>query len=111
MDSSEAQRKQTLNMIKDVMKDFMSYPMIFMWTQGGDQYDFETQFPLGAGYPALLSIFPKKKKYSVMRTGQGFEASNIRSYINSLLAGKETAGDLPAQLNPIRKVQPWTVTK
>jgi protein disulfide-isomerase A6 len=109
MDSSEKQRTETLNMIKNVMKDFLSYPLVFLWSQGGDQYDFESQFPLGAGYPSLLTVIPKKKKYSVMRTGQGFGAENIKSYINSLLAGRETAGDLPAVLNTMRKVDPWKV--
>lgn len=112
MDSSEKQRTDTLNMIKNVMKDFLSYPLVFLWSQGGDQYDFESQFPLGAGYPSLLTVIPKKKKYSVMRTGQGFGAENIKSYINNLLAGRETAGDLPAVLSSMRKVDPWKlVTK
>jgi protein disulfide-isomerase A6 len=111
MDSSESQRASTLKMIKDVMKDYLSYPMVFLWSQGGDQYDFESQFPLGAGYPALLTIIPKKNKYSVMRTGQGFEASHIKAYVNSLLAGRETAGDLPAQLNAIRKADAWKQNK
>lgn len=109
MDSSEKERTDTLNMIKSVMKDFLSYPLVFLWSQGGDQFDFESQFPLGAGYPSLLTVIPKKKKYSVMRTGQGFGAENIKSYINSLLGNRETAGDLPAALNPMRKVDAWKV--
>lgn len=98
-------------MIKEVMKDYLSYPMVFLWSQGGDQYDFESQFPLGVGYPTLLTVIPKKKKYSVMKTNQGFEAPQIKAYINSLLTGRETAGDLPAQLNPIRKADAWSVPK
>jgi protein disulfide-isomerase A6 len=109
MDSSEKQRKDSLNQIKTVMKDFLSYPLVFLWSQGGDQYDFESQFPLGAGYPSLLTVIPKKKKYSVMRTGGGFGVDNIRTYINNLLAGRETAGDLPATINAMRKVDPWKV--
>jgi protein disulfide-isomerase A6 len=111
MDSSESERTNTLKMIKNVMKDYLSYPMVFLWSQGGDQYDFESQFPLGAGYPALLTIIPKKNKYSVMRTGQGFEPSQIKAYIDSLLAGRESAGDLPAKLNPIRKADAWKPIK
>lgn len=90
------------------MKEFISYPLVFLWSQGGDQFDFEQQFPLGAGYPALLTIVPKKKKYSVMRTGVGFEAKNIKAYIHKLLAGSEGIYDLPAVLAPIRKASPWT---
>ena len=89
------------------MKEFVSYPLGFMWTQGGDQFDFESQFPLGAGYPALLAIIPKKKKYSVMRTGAGFEPANIKSYINKLLMGSENSYDLPAAVAEFRKVDAW----
>lgn len=78
-----------------------------MWTQGGDQYDFESQFPLGAGYPALLTIVPNKKKYSVMRTGKGFEVADIKNYITRLLAGQEGIYDLPQQLAEFRKAEPW----
>ena len=89
------------------MKEFISYPMTFLWSQGGDQFDLEQQFPLGAGYPALLTIVPKKKKYSVMRTGQGFEPANIKNYINRLLAGSEGIYDLPAVITPVKKVAEW----
>lgn len=107
MDSSAKERTETLNKIKTVMKDFLSYPLVFLWSQGGDQFDFESQFPLGAGYPALLTVIPKKKKYSVMRTGAGFGVENIKAYINNLLAGRETAGDLPAVVSSMRKVDAW----
>lgn len=91
------------------MKEFISYPLVFLWSQGGDQFDFESQFPLGAGFPALLTIVPKKKKYSVMRTGQGFEPTHIKSYLNKLLlSGSEVVYDLPAVIEPMRKVTAWT---
>lgn len=107
LDSSPAQRSKTLKDIKTVMKEFISYPIGFMWSQGGDQFDFESQFPLGAGFPALLTLIPKRKKYSVMRTGAGFEVANIKSYISKLLTGSEPAYDMPQQLAEFRKVDAW----
>ena len=107
MDSSPEKRTQSLKDIQTVMKEFVSYPMVFLWSQGGDQFDFESHFPLGAGYPSLMTVIPKKKKYSVMRTGSGFEPDNIKAYINRLLAGNESAGDLPAIISPMRKVDAW----
>ena len=107
METSAPPRQKFLKDIQTVMKDFISYPMVFLWSQGGDQFDFESQFPLGAGFPALLTIVPKKKKYSVMRTGQGFEASNIKTYITRLLEGKEGIYDLPQVISSMQKVKPW----
>ena len=107
LDSSVDQRLKTLKTVQTVMKDFLSLPLVFLWSQGGDQFDFEQQFPLGTGFPALLTIAPMKKLYSVMRTGAGFEASHIKSYISRMLAGQEGMYNLPQVLQPLRKVTPW----
>jgi hypothetical protein len=91
-----------------VAKEYLSFPFVFLWSQVGDQYEFESQFPLGASFPALLTVLPKKKRYSNMRMGGGFDVVNVKGYISRLLAGKESSGDLPAPLSTLNKATKWT---
>lgn len=87
-------------------------PFNFLWSQGGDQFDFEDSLNLGMGYPTILTIVAGKKKFSTMRRPWGKD--NLQSYLNSLAANQEHFYDireLPTKLKTIDAYDPKKVQK
>jgi hypothetical protein len=63
LDSGEDEREKYLETIRNVVRKFRGKPFTFVWSQGGDQYDFETIFGAeGSGYQPWQEAFRKNEK-------------------------------------------------
>ncbi len=73
---------------------FRGKPFKFLWSQGGDQFDFEEKLDVsGSGYPGVAVIFEHKKMYGKMR--KSFNQLNLEDYLNNILDNKAGFGNLP----------------
>lgn len=70
--------------MKSVAADNRRKPFSFMWSQGGDQYDFEVAFGAdGAGYPAVVAISESRKVFSKML--KSFNEGHLEDFVGSLI--------------------------
>ena len=47
-------------MMKDIAEEMRGKPISFLWTQGGDYFEFEEAMGLGTGYPAMFAVSHNK---------------------------------------------------
>lgn len=58
IDSSDQERENYFNIIKEVGLRFKGKPFKFLWSQGGDQFELEEKLGVsGIGYPSVVAIF------------------------------------------------------
>lgn len=87
LDSGEEQREAYLDIIKEVGIKFRGKPFSFIWSQGGDQLDFETIFGAeGSGYPSVVAVSHNKKLFSRMR--KSFSEEHLNDFAEAILEGK-----------------------
>lgn len=92
LDSSEAERERYIEIIKGVAAEHKKKPFSFLWSQGGDQYDFEVAFGAeGSGYPVVLAISEARRLSSKML--KSFSEPHFNDFVESLLGkqGRYTA--------------------
>jgi len=87
LDTSPKERAEYLKIIEEIKKRNSGKPFNFLWSQGGDQFDFEESMNLGMGYPAIIAFVAGKKKFSVMR--RAWSQDNLSMYINGLSSNQE----------------------
>ena len=76
LDSSEEERQSYLDRIKEVALKFRGKPFKFLWSQGGDQFEFEEKLgAVGVGYPVVATIFNSKKIYGKLK--KSFSEENL----------------------------------
>jgi hypothetical protein len=86
LDSGEDEREKYLETIRNVVRKFRGKPFTFVWSQGGDQYDFETIFGAeGSGYPSVIAISHGKKLFAKMR--KAFDEDHLETFVNDILEG------------------------
>lgn len=100
-DSGEEKRKEYLGDLKHISENSIAHPFNFLWVQGGNNFDFEEKFQLGFGFPALIAINSKHKKYSIMRSN--YSKDSINKFIDDLLMGKAKVNEMPAQVPKIKE--------
>eukprot|EP00397_Hematodinium_sp_SG-2012_P041981 GEMP01046351.1.p1 GENE.GEMP01046351.1~~GEMP01046351.1.p1 ORF type:complete len:279 (+),score=68.76 GEMP01046351.1:87-923(+) len=105
LDSQKAGREKYLKDFNTAARGSGGVPCTFLWSQGGDQYEFEEKLNLGFGYPALVAIHLKKGKFGVHRGS--FEQESIRGFLTSLMSGRVPLNDLPKELPKIYKADAW----
>lgn len=105
LDSSEEKRGEYLDILNQITRASLHMPITFLWSQGGDQFDFEEQLSLAFGYPAVVAVHLAKGKYAVHRGD--FSRESIGTFLTQLLAGKAPVSDLPKQLKKLQTVEAW----
>eukprot|EP00923_Selenidium_pygospionis_P034493 GHVN01060103.1.p1 GENE.GHVN01060103.1~~GHVN01060103.1.p1 ORF type:complete len:245 (-),score=26.33 GHVN01060103.1:2065-2799(-) len=103
-DSMAEGRNQYLKTLNSIVKSSATMPLKFLWSQAGDQFDFEEQMHLAFGYPAVVAVNLERKKYTVHRGDFGQES--IRSFITNLMTGTAPVSDLP-DLKKLSIVEAW----
>jgi protein disulfide-isomerase A6 len=76
----------------------------FLWSQGGDQFEFEEGLSLSSGYPSVVAISVSKMKFGVMRAA--FAKNAIESFMTGLITGKEVLYNL-AKEPKVKKIAKW----
>jgi len=107
LDVTPEQRADNLKILEEVNKKNSGKPFNFLWSQGGDQFDFEDDMNLGMGYPTIVAMVANKKKFAVMR--RSWSAENLTSFINALASNREHFYDireLPKKLKTIEAYKP-----
>ena len=104
LDVTPEVRKEQVQMIEDVRKKFIGKPFNFLWSQGGDQFDWEESMNLGFGYPAVVAITVAKKKFATMRSSWSKE--KLISFVNGLAMNKEYFSDM-RELPKLKKATLW----
>jgi protein disulfide-isomerase A6 len=105
LDSTAEERNQYLDTVKKASTVGRGKPMIFLWAQGGDFFDYEEKFGLSFGYPAVLIVNHGKMKSTIMRSS--FTLENVKTFLNRILLGREHFSDLPKNLSKIKHVSEW----
>jgi len=105
LDSNKEGRLKYLEDYNTAARGSGGVPCTFLWSQGGDQYEFESKLNLGFGFPALVAIHMKKGKYGIHRGS--FVQESIRGFLTSLMSGKVPLNDLPKDLPKIYKADAW----
>lgn len=68
LDSSQEERDTYLEKIKEVGLKFRGKPFKFLWSQGGDHFDFEEKLgAVGVGYPVVSIIYESKKLFGKLK--------------------------------------------
>jgi protein disulfide-isomerase A6 len=104
-ESNAVERNRYLDSFKKASTIGRGKPITFLWTQGGDNFDYEEKLGVTFGFPAILLVNHGKKKYTTMKTS--FEYENIKGFINRVLIGKEAFYDLPSVIPLFKTVSPW----
>eukprot|EP00747_Dinoflagellata_sp_TGD_P025606 gnl/TRDRNA2_/TRDRNA2_131364_c0_seq2.p1 gnl/TRDRNA2_/TRDRNA2_131364_c0~~gnl/TRDRNA2_/TRDRNA2_131364_c0_seq2.p1 ORF type:complete len:299 (+),score=92.24 gnl/TRDRNA2_/TRDRNA2_131364_c0_seq2:185-1081(+) len=81
------------------------FPVGFMWSQGGDQFDIEEKMALQFGFPAMIAINLKKGKYGVHRGT--WDKTKLIGFLSSMMTGRVPLQDVPKGLPPWSKVDKW----
>jgi protein disulfide-isomerase A6 len=106
LDSSQAERDGQLETIKEVGLKFRGKPFKFLWSQGGDHFDFEEKLgAVGVGYPVISVIYESKKVFGKLR--KSFNAENMENFLNDILNNKARFNKLP----PLEKLKTIKVEK
>merc|ERR1719195_2411514 len=86
LDGGAAVRNDYLKIIDAVFKKSKSEstPAVFVWLQGGDQFEIEEMLSLQFGFPAVIAINLKKEKFGVHRGT--FE--QLGDFLRSMMIGK-----------------------
>ena len=76
LDSSQEERDTYLEKIKEVGLKFRGKPFKFLWSQGGDHFDFEEKLgAVGVGYPVVSIIYESKKLFGKLK--KSFNEENL----------------------------------
>jgi len=105
LDSGVSARNDMLKTITDVLRASYSMPVKFFWSEGGEQFEFEDQLRLQFGFPAVVAINLEKNRYAIHKGT--FEENALRSFITSLMAGRQAIDPLPKNLAKLKTTQPW----
>lgn len=105
LDSGKDGRNGYLHDYNTAARGSGGVPCTFMWSQGGDQFEFEEKLNLGFGFPAVVAVHLKKGKFGVHRGS--FEQEGLRGFLTSLMSGRVPLHDLPKELPQIVKATPW----
>lgn len=80
--------------IKEIGLKFRAKPYKFLWTQGGDHFEFEEKMgAVGVGYPVVAVIYEAKKYFGKLR--KAFSEENVENYLNDILGNKVRMNKLP----------------
>lgn len=104
METSAKERKKYLDDYNNAARSAGGVPATFLWSQGGDQYEFEEKLNLGFGFPALVAI-SRKKGIFVIHRGT-FTEQSVRTFISGLSSPKHL-NDLPKALPEIITQKKW----
>jgi hypothetical protein len=105
LDSNEQEYAVYFEKIKEVGLKFRGKPYKFLWTQGGDHFDFEEKIgAVGVGYPVVTVIYEAKKYYGKLR--KAFSVENFENYLTDILGNKVRMNKLPP-LDPLKEVQAY----
>lgn len=106
LDSSEEEREAHLETIKEVGLKFRGKPFKFLWSQGGDHFDFEEKLgAVGVGYPVITIIYESKKLFGKLK--KSFNEENLENFLNDILSNKARFNKLPN----LEKLKTITVEK
>ena len=88
--------------IKEIGLKFRAKPYKFLWTQGGDHFEFEEKLgAVGVGYPVVVVIYETKKYYGKLL--KSFSEENVEQYLTNILNNKVRMNKLPP-LDPLKTV-------
>lgn len=94
MDSSETEREQQLEKIKEIGLKYRGKPFKFLWAQAGDHFEFEEKLgTVGVGYPVVVAIYQSKSVFSKLR--KSFSEENVDNYLTDILKNKMRFNKLP----------------
>ena len=96
-------RKKYNDLLKELQRKHKSKPLVFLWAQAGDQFGFEEKLNLGFGYPAVVALNLRKKKFGVMR--DSFDEKGIDRFVTGLMSGRMALYDVVGDLPKIKKAQ------
>jgi len=101
LDVGEEGQKKQLEIAKKVADSYGTRGINFLWSQGGDQYEFEDKFGITGSYPRVVAFSEKKQKYLSMIPA--YTAENIPKWINSLFSGRLGFYDYPKNIPELKK--------
>ncbi|CAD8134718.1 unnamed protein product [Paramecium pentaurelia] len=103
-DSNKQERNQYINQLLDVAKSLKNKPVNFLWTQGGDNYEFEEAFQCAAAHPSVMALSGRKSVYAKLKGA--FSKQNIEQFVNNVLNGREHFNQY-SRLPNFKKVEKW----
>ena len=74
-----------------------------MWSQGGDQFEYEDRLGIAGNYPKVVAFSERKQKYLSMIPA--FTDENIPKWINTLFTGRVSFYDLPKNLPALKEIE------
>lgn len=107
LEGGAKERNEHLKSLDKVFKAAKTegYPVGFMWSQGGDQYDLEDKLSLQFGFPAMIAINLKKAKYGIHRGT--WENTKLIGFLSSMMTGRVPLQDVPKMLPKWSNADKW----
>lgn len=85
-------------------RKFRGKPFSFIWSQGGDQLDFETVFGAdGSGYPSVVAVSHNKKLFARMR--KSFSEEHLFDFVEGILEGKGKFSTFSHSLDIVKTIK------
>jgi len=104
-ESKAAGRNTAVKLLQTTAYNFRKRPFGFLWAQAGDQPELERALDVGGfGYPAMVAVNAKKKKYAILRGA--FAEKSITEFVGGLLGGKQATFSL-VELPTVHAVPAW----
>jgi len=106
LDDQAKGRKQHLKVLDAVLqstkKDGKSIG--FLWSQGGDQFEFEETLGLQFGFPAVIAVNFGKNRFGIHRGT--LDKDSVSQFLTSLARGGVPLAPVPANAKVV-KADPW----
>eukprot|EP00747_Dinoflagellata_sp_TGD_P182946 gnl/TRDRNA2_/TRDRNA2_37518_c0_seq1.p2 gnl/TRDRNA2_/TRDRNA2_37518_c0~~gnl/TRDRNA2_/TRDRNA2_37518_c0_seq1.p2 ORF type:complete len:299 (+),score=90.50 gnl/TRDRNA2_/TRDRNA2_37518_c0_seq1:232-1128(+) len=107
LEGGAKERNEHLKTLDAVFKHAKSegFPVGFMWSQGGDQFEIEEKLALQFGFPAMIAINLKKGKFGTHRGT--WEKTKLIGFLSSMMTGRVPLQDVPKNLEKWSKADKW----
>jgi protein disulfide-isomerase A6 len=106
LDCQSKCRNKYLDLMKELIGKYKKNPWGWIWAEAGQQPDLEEAFGIGGfGYPAMVAVNSRKKKFSTM-TGS-FGKDGISEFLRDLSYGKGKTASIKGTFPKTHTVDAW----
>lgn len=107
LDSGAEGRNKYLSVLKELGEKYKKSGWGYVWSEAGAQPKLEEAFEVGGfGYPALVAVNTRKKKFATLRGS--FDRQGIDEFLRAVSVGRGSTTPLRGDSLPeLPKIEPW----
>lgn len=107
LDSQAEGRNKYLSLLKELGEKYKKTRWGWLWSEAGAQPKLEQAFEVGGfGYPALVAVNSRKKKFATLRGS--FDRAGIDDFLRTVSVGRGSTASLRSDSLPeLAKIEAW----